>query len=250
MKTPIPSINIESIYFKNEKRLPLPKRMAQCTPDTQQALIAIGKEVEKKGGHLYLSDLFRSYDMQLQSHLDFVNKKKKAFSPPPGGSMHEAGRAFDLDLDNLKIKLADFWKIAEKFGVFPIIDKPTAGVSESWHFDCRGSHQKVYEYYKAGKGSNMKPYTAMSASGILSIGVKVDAFGKKQSDAAVQAGLVRLGFELGNIDGDIGQKTHTALSKAKITWTNADEVLLNVENKLKEKFPKEYEVMLFDGDIF
>lgn len=249
MKTPLPNINIESIYFKNEKRLSLPKRMAQCTPDTQAALIAIGKAVEKKGGHLYLSDLFRSYEMQLQSHLDFKSGRKKAFSPPPGGSMHEAGRAFDLDLDNLKIKLADFWEIAKKFGVFPIIDQPTAGKSESWHFDCRGSHQKVYEYYSAGKGKNMKSYTAMSASAILSIGVKVDAFGKKQSDAAIQFGLVRLGFELGNIDGDIGQKTRTALDKAGIVWTTVEEVLLNVENQLKEKYPKEFEVMLLDGDI-
>jgi len=250
MKTPLPGINIESIYFKDEKRLPLPSRMAQCTPDTQAALIAIGKAVEKKGGHLYLSDLFRSYEMQLQSHLDFKSGKKKAFSPPPGGSMHEAGRAFDLDLDNLKIKLADFWEIGKKFGVFPIIDKPIAGKSEAWHFDCRGSHQKVYEYYTAGKGKNMKSYTAMSASGILSIGVKVDAFGKNQSDAAVQAGLIRLGFELGNIDGDIGQKTRDALDKAKITWTNADEVLLAVENQLKEKYPQEYNVALFNEDDF
>jgi hypothetical protein len=249
MKTPLPNINIESIYFKDEKRLPLPKRMAQCTPDTQQALIAIGKAVEKKGGHLYLSDLFRSYEMQLQSHLDWKSGRKKAFSPPPGGSMHEAGRAFDLDLDNLKIKLADFWEIAEKFGVFPIIDKPKAGVSESWHFDCRGSHQKVYQYYAAKKGTNMKPYTAMSASGILSIDVNVDAFGKKQSDAAIQAGLIRLGFELGNIDGDIGQKTRTALDKAKIAWTTVDEVLLNVENQLKEMYPKEFEIPIIDGDI-
>jgi hypothetical protein len=249
MKTPLPNINIESIYFKDKKRLPLPKRMAQCTPDTQKALIAIGEAVEKKGGRLILSDLFRSYDMQLQAHLDFVTGRKKAFSPPPGGSMHEAGRAFDLDLDSLKIKLADFWKIAEKFGVFPIIEEPKAGVSESWHFDCRGSHQKVYEYYKAKKGTNMKAYTAMSASGILSIGVRVDAFGKNQTDAAIQAGLIRLGFELGNIDGDIGQKTRIALDKAGIEWTTAEGVLLDVENQLKEKYPAEYEVNLSDDVI-
>lgn len=244
MKTPLPNINIESIYFKDEKRLPLPKRMAQCTPDTQRALIEIGKAVEKEKGHLFLSDLFRSYEMQLQSHLDWKSGRKKAFSPPPGGSMHEAGRAFDLDLDNLKIPLADFWKIAKKFDVFPIIQKPTAGASESWHFDCRGSHQKVYQYYSAGKGGNMKSYTAMAVSGILSIGVQVDAFSKKQTEATIQAGLIRLGFELGNIDGDIGQKTRGALTKAKISWTNAEQALLAVENQLKEKYPQEYNVAL------
>lgn len=194
MKTPLTHINIESIYLKDGKRVPLPQRMAQCTPDTKQALIEIGKAVEAKGGHFYLSDLFRSYDMQLQSHLDWKNGRKSAFSPPPGGSMHEAGRAFDMDLSKIKIKLSDFWGIAKEFGFFPIISKPNADESEAWHFDCRGSHQKVYEYYAAGKGKNLKSYTAMAASAILSINVKVDAFGENQSEAAIQAGLIRLGF--------------------------------------------------------
>lgn len=240
MKTPLDHINIESIYFQDKKRLSLPKRMAQCTPDTKAALIEIGEEVEAKGGKFYLSDLFRSYDMQMQSHLDFASGRKKAFSPPPGGSMHEAGRAFDMDLDKMGMKLSEFWKIAAKHGFSPVIAKPTAGVSESWHFDCRGSHQLVYDYYKSGKGTNLKAYTAMAASGILSIGVKVDFFKTNQSAAAIQAGLIRLGFELGNIDGDVGQKTRTALGKADIEWTNADDVLLKVENLLREKFPQEY----------
>ena len=249
MKTPLTHINIESIYFKDGKRFPLPQKMAQCTPDTKQALIEIGKAVEAKGGQFYLSDLFRSYDMQLQSHLDWKNGRKSAFSPMPGGSMHEAGRAFDMDLSKIKIKLADFWKIAKEFGFFPIISQPDSNESEAWHFDCRGSHQKVYEYYKTGKGKNLKPYTAMAASAILSINVKVDTFGENQSEAAIQAGLIRLGFEHGNIDGDVGQKTRTALDKAEIIWTNAEQVLLIVENQLKEKYPSEYDVALFDDGI-
>lgn len=90
----------------------------------------------------------------------------------------------------------------------------------------------------------MKAYTAMAASGILAIGVKVDLFKNNQAAAAVQAGLVRLGFELGSIDGDIGQKTRTALTKAEVEWTTVEEVLLNVENLLKEKFPAEYKTTL------
>lgn len=246
MKTPLININIESIYFKDKKRLPLPPRMAQCAPDMKEALINIGEAVEAAGGKFYLSDLFRSYEMQMQSHNDFVSGRKKAFSPAPGGSMHEAGRAFDMDLGSIEISLADFWEIAAKFGVLPIISKPKAGVSESWHFDKRGSHGLVYNYYQAGKGTNMKAYTAMSASGILAIGVKVDRFGKNQSAAALQAGLIRLGFELGSIDGDIGQKTRTALDKAAIEWTNAEDTLLRVENALKEKFPEEYEFNMED----
>lgn len=250
MKSPLQSINIGSIYFKDKQRVQLPKLMARCTPDTRLALINIGVDVAKKGGNLYLSDLFRSYDMQLQSHLEWKTGKKTAFSPPPGGSLHEAGRACDLDLKSLKMKLADFWPIAAKHGMFPIIAKPVASESEAWHFDCRGSHQIVYDYYKAGKGSNMKsPYTAMAVSAILSVGVRVDQFGQNQAAAAIQIGLIRLGFELGSVDGDVGHKTRTALDEANIPWTTAEQTLLIVESQLKDKFPAEYNEILFDGEL-
>ena len=153
MTAPLVEVTITSIYKNAEgKRVPLPKRMAHCTPDMKTALQAVGVELEQQSGRLFLSDLFRSFDMQLQSHMDFVNGKKKAFSPPPGGSLHEAGRALDLDLESLApVKLAEFWELARPHGLLPIINKPTPGVSESWHFDCRGSHHIVYEYCPGGE---------------------------------------------------------------------------------------------------
>jgi len=234
-------IEILSIYKDsggNQKMLP--SRMAQCTPDTLKALQGIRDDLQAAGGDLVLSDLFRSYEMQLQSHLDFVTHKKKAFSPPPGGSMHEAGRACDLDLSALKMKLADFWPIAQKHEMRPIIATPNSGQSEAWHFDCRGSHDLVYSYYKSGKGTNMKPYEAMSASGILAIGVKVDRFGPNQSAAALQAALVRLGFELGSIDGQIGDNTRKALTAAGIPLTDTETELAAALDQLKAKFPEEF----------
>lgn len=157
MSTPLIELVVTSIY-KNTlgERLPLPRRMAQCTADMGAAIRALSAELADKAGDLFLSDLFRSYDMQLQSHLDFVKGKKTAFSPAPGGSMHEAGRALDLDLDSLGIELSEFWDLARARGLSPIIDTPKAGVSESWHFDCRGSHQIVYDYYRTGKGTNFE----------------------------------------------------------------------------------------------
>jgi D-alanyl-D-alanine carboxypeptidase len=110
MFAPVEDIKIKSIYPSGD----LPKNMARCTPDMLNALQGAAADVKTAGGELILSDLYRSYDMQLQAHLDYVTGKKKAFSPPPGGSMHEAGRAFDLDLSSLKMKLSDFWKIAAK----------------------------------------------------------------------------------------------------------------------------------------
>src|SRR5215203_3414248 len=100
---PLVTIDVESIYKSHGQRVSLPPRMAHCTPDMKAAIQKVGEELEARGGKLFLSDLFRSYDMQLQSHLDFVNGRKSAFSPHPGGSMHEAGRALDLDLEALRI---------------------------------------------------------------------------------------------------------------------------------------------------
>jgi hypothetical protein len=234
-------LDIRSIYkdASGQQKM-LPERMAQCTPDTRKALLGIRDDLRAAGGDLVLSDLFRSYEMQKQSHLDFVNKKKTAFSPAPGGSLHEAGRACDLDLSSLKMKLADFWVIAARHRMRPIIATPDSGKNEAWHFDCRGSHDLVYSYYKSGKGNNMKPYEAMSASAILAIGVKVDRFGQNQNVAALQSALVRLGFELGSIDGQIGNNTRKALTAAGIPLSDTDTELAAALEKLKAKFPEEF----------
>jgi len=243
MKTPLLDISFLSIYTKNGTRVPLPSRMARCTPDTYNALMRLKAKLEQAGGKLYLSDLFRSYDMQFQAHLDWKTGKKKAFSPPPGGSLHEAGRSFDLDLSALKVSLAKFWELAAAEGVSPIIAKPDTKISEAWHFDCRGSHALVYQYYKDGFGKNFdKPYAAMAASAILAIGQHVDYFGDKQSEAAIQAGLIRLGYKLGGIDGNIGEKTNKALSEAGIPGGNLADTLTAVEHLLQQKYPQEYAI--------
>jgi D-alanyl-D-alanine dipeptidase len=101
MPTALRDVSILSIYEVSGQRVLLPKRMAHATSDMQAGISAISAKLEAMGGHLFLSDLFRSYEMQLQSHLDWKTGKKSAFSPPPGGSLHEAGRALDLDLASL-----------------------------------------------------------------------------------------------------------------------------------------------------
>jgi len=243
MKSPLLPIDVISIY-KNRlgDPLPLPVRMAKCTPDTHTAIFNIATELAKRGGWLVLSDLFRSYDMQSQSHNDYMAGKKKSYSPPPGGSFHEAGRAFDLDLSAIKISLADFWTIAASYGVIPIIAKPNSRLSEAWHFDCRGSHQIVYQYYTNGKGNNFKPYTAAATSGILSAGIHVDTFGTNQRQAAIQSCLIRLGKTIGNIDGQLGKNSHRALDEIGVPFdlNNLDGMLLQVENLVQEKFAEEF----------
>ncbi|MGH9908233.1 MAG: hypothetical protein ACRD8U_21910 [Pyrinomonadaceae bacterium] len=242
MPTPLVDVTIMSIYITNNQRMPLPKRMARATPDMNATLQKVSAALEARGGHLYLSDLFRSYEMQLQSHLDWKTGKKQAFSPAPGGSLHEAGRALDLDLESLGVSLKDFWPIGREHGLFPIISAPTAGVSESWHFDCRGSHDIVYQHYKDGKGNNFsKPYVAMAASAILAIGVQVDKFGSKQKEAAVQSALIRLGHDIGNMDGGIGNRTKQALTAAGVPLADPATMLTALEAQLAARFPAEFQ---------
>lgn len=239
MFTPLMKITIDSIYDNG----PLPVRMAHCTPDTFAGTFAIQKDLRAAGTNLVLSDMFRSFEMQFEAHQDFITGKKTANSPPPGGSMHEAGRAFDFDLGKIKaMGLKAFWTIAAKHGFMPIIDQPDIGKNEAWHFDCRGSHQLVYDYYKAGKASNFKsPYTAMAASGIVSIGVKVEALGQDPKPAYVQSGLIRLGKTIGGMDGDIGTKSKTALSELGIdAGQPIDAIAAAIDAKLLEKFPGEF----------
>jgi hypothetical protein len=238
MFAPLVPIKIASIYNGD-----LPMRMAKCTSDMHAALFGVIAEFEGTNNSLVLSDLYRSYDMQAQAHSDFVTHKKTAFSPPPGGSMHEAGRAFDLDLDQIRaIKLAGFWPIAKRHGLSPIIDAPDPGKNEAWHFDCRGSHDLVYRYYLAGEGDNFaKPYTAMAASAIVSTGQKVDDLGDDPQAGYIQSGLIRLGQKIGNLDGQIGRRTQDGLAALGIdSSANIASIANEIEQKLKTAFPAEY----------
>ena len=231
--TPLVPITVASIY----NNAALPARMAKCTPDTAVALQAVVDDLRAIGHNLRLSDLFRSYEMQRQAHLDFVEKRKRAFSPPPGGSMHEAGRAMDIDLSSMGVPLKQFWEIAKAHGFFPIIDAPIASRSESWHFDCRGSHDAVYQYVKSGKaGASIAPYTQMAMSGILAIGVQVDTL-PDLGVGAVQSALIRLGHGPGRIDGVMGERTLAAMRDAGL---DPDDPVGSADLALKAKFTMEF----------
>ena len=243
----MPSILVKplvmSIYspIKDGPRGPMPERMAKVTPDMKRALYGIRDELKTAGGRLELSDLFRTYDMQLQAHLDYASGKKRAFSPPPGGGMHESGRAFDVDLGAIKVGLPAFWEIAKRWGVVPIIAEPDPKASECWHFECRGSHQLVYDHYKAGRGTNFASAAqAMAASAILSVGLPHDKFKGKQDAAYLQSGLIRLGHDVGNIDGDIGPKTLAKLSSLGVAGASVAAQVEGLDVLLRQKFPEEF----------
>ena len=229
MLTPLVPVNLPSIYNQQ----PLPARMARASKDFA---IALAQLSEKRPG-LRWSDLFRSYEMQKQANLDYLQGRKKAFSPPPGGSLHEAGRAMDIDLSTIGMSLAEFWAFLKPLGMVPIINKPDAGMSEAWHFEYRGSHQLVYDYAASGNvRADISPYKQAAASAILGLGIHVDQV-RDQNVAMIQSALIRLGYDAGPIDGDPGGRTVAALQQAGATLDTAEGVL---GPRLQEKFPQEF----------
>lgn len=238
-------IEIASIYTHNGHPVDLPERMAWCTPDMFRALVSLDAAIHARGGRLVLSDLFRTYDMQLQAHLDWKTGKKSAYSPPPGESMHEAGRALDLDLEKIEVGLAEFWDIVRSCGLEPIIAQPDSSASEAWHFDCRGSHGRVYAHYAGMTSANMKPYTAMSVSAVLALGGRVDRFAGREDAAAIQCALIRLGGDPGPIDGAIGSRTLAAVAHVGVTYSDPRSTREELDLRLQAAFPHEYSTAPF-----
>ena len=97
----------------------------------------------------------------------------------------------------------------------------------------------MYEYVQAGKaGTMLAPYTQMAQSAILAIGVKLDVV-PAQNVAFLQAGLIRLGFDPGRIDGVHGNRTSKALEAA---GADLGDPIAWVSEALRAKFPAEYAV--------
>ena len=163
--------------------------------------------------------------------------RKKAFSPPPGGSFHEAGRAMDIDLATIGMSLAAFWEVLKPLGLVPIVNTPNAKLSEAWHFDFRGSHQLVYDYASSGKvAATYSPYAQAARSAILALGQHVDSV-PDQDVALIQASLIRLGRDPGPIDGVAGFRTKAAAKAAGATMDNADTKLAD---QIQAQYPGEF----------
>lgn len=206
--TALVQANIMSIYKdKTGSNLPLPLRLNQFTPDTMRGVGQFRSALRARGGDLLLSDGHRTYDAQHQAHLDYVSHKKQAYSPAPGGSFHEAGRAIDLDLNSLRIPLIDCWHIVIPLGWFPIIKTPDTKLAESWHFEYRGPFQAFVQKYG---------YRTGAKAAIADIGQQVDEDPGKNAIMQLQWQLLRLNYLdcPDPIDGQRGHSTELAINEA------------------------------------
>ncbi len=241
---PLVPVPIASIYTRNGAPAPLPARMAWCAPDLRDALLALDTAVARRGGALRLSDLFRSAEMQDRAHADWKSGRKRAFSPPAGQSLHEAGRAFDLDLAALRMPLAEFWRLAAPHGVMPVIGTPCATSLEAWHFERPGSHALVRAYSATSDGAvrGVPARRVMVESALLALGLRAPRLGVRQREGFVQTALIRLGASPGPVDGIIGRRTRAALETFGLEWADPAHTVRMLEHLLRARFPEEHTV--------
>lgn len=196
-----------------------------ATADTAAALKALSDAVILAGGDFRVTECHRDVGVQKAARAKYdawvaagkpkpgtagFNDRtmKAAFVATPGRSMHNAGRAIDVDLGSLKFpniaadqQLDRLWAIAKPLGWSPIIKSADERASEAWHFDFYGDIKGVLD--RLG-------YEQAALCGAILVGHgDLSGFG-----AELQALLARAGFDIGKIDGAPGAKTRLGLMTA------------------------------------
>jgi len=217
MSTQLIQVEIPSIYFRNGKRVMLPKSMAKFTPDTAGAIKDISdwvrREVPGDSEHLFFSDGYRTYEMQLQAHLDWKCHRKSAYSPPPGSSFHEAGRAVDFDVPSICLHIGynKFYEQAKSMGWSFVIPRPQHNLPEAWHMEWRGIYNDMVK---------RRSYKEAVIAAILDIDGKVDDDIADDDIQEIQMILKYLGYDPGPTDGILGKRTMQAIMLARLDHSN------------------------------
>ncbi|MDX6692705.1 MAG: zinc D-Ala-D-Ala carboxypeptidase, partial [Blastocatellia bacterium] len=195
-------VRVPSIY--GTKGDPLPERMAKLVRPAALALQKVYQAVAAEGGHLFISDMFRTFAEQQKAHSDFITGRKKAFSPPACNSVHESARAIDIDAFDTEIGHRRVRQILNAHGWVNIVVTLTG--SECWHYEFR---EQKFEDIKKARG-----YTAMARSmkeEIGNVGDVGNAEKEKEKVKFIQDSLNKImGLNLG-VDGIYGERTKQAI---------------------------------------
>lgn len=195
------TVKVPGIYPKGQ---PLPKHMAKLVRPAAEALQKVYADIVQEGGHLYISDMFRSAEMQQKAHEDWKSGRKKDYSPPACSGVHESARAIDIDAFDTGIGHKRVREILNRHGWVNIVKTLTG--SECWHYEFR---EDRWEHYKQQHG-----YAAMARAMKDEIGNLVgleEAVAGEGEVKWLQAGLNRLlGLNL-TVDGVYGAATKQAV---------------------------------------
>jgi hypothetical protein len=226
-------IAVDSIYGG-----PLPARLAKLAEDAAASLEQVKLGFATKHALFRLTDAYRDPAEQAKAHNDYVTGKKTSYSPPAGSSMHEAGRAIDVDLAALihpgsvpaGYTLMDEGDVRNVLATHSWIaianqgDPHSVDVKESWHFEFRGPFQKVYNETLSATKNHSQAYTAMAKAAIADLS-KDTAEAEKPARRTLRKGdkgaevvelQAALDMPLNQIDGDFGAKTEGFVFKFQI----------------------------------
>jgi peptidoglycan hydrolase-like protein with peptidoglycan-binding domain len=184
----------------------LPDRMAKLVKSAAMALQKVYADITNEGGHLFISDMFRSAEEQQKAHEDWQSGRKSDFSPPSCNSVHEAARAIDIDAFDTGIGHRRVREILNKHGWVNIVETLTG--SECWHYEFR---EDRWETYKVQNG-----YSAMARAMKQEIGNVAgldQAISREEEVKWLQESLNKiLGLQL-QTDGIYGKNTRESVRK-------------------------------------
>lgn len=193
-------VNVQVPGIYGTKGDPLPKRMAKLVREAAVALNKVFQDVAQAGGHLYLSDMFRSAHEQQQAYNDYKTGRKSAFSPPSCGSVHEAARAIDIDAFDTGIGHKRVRDILNKHGWVNIVETLTG--SECWHYEFRGD--KWEQYYAQNGYAAMARAMKKDIGNVLNLQQAID---HEEEIKKVQTALNKLFGSNLEVDGMLGPMT-------------------------------------------
>jgi hypothetical protein len=205
-----------------------------ATPATAAAMKRLADAVTAEGGDFRVTESHRDIVVQRTARNRYDNwvragkpkqgtagfnasTMKAAYVATPGRSMHNAGRAIDVDIASLKFpgvaadkQLDKLWTLAKAVGWSPIIKSADERASEAWHFDC---------YDDLAPMLRRVGYEQTALCGAILVG-HGDLTGFVPE---IQALLCRAGFDIGGIDGVVGPRTKRSLAAA----LNVTDVVVN-----------------------
>lgn len=204
---------ISSYRDKKGNRLPIEKLGigSLIHPEMFEALKKLEELINEDGGSLFITDLFRDYKLQKYLREKYEKGIQKAFASKPGESFHGGGCAIDLDVQNLnfpKVLKKDWikhlWYLAIPLGFRPVIEKAEF-ISECWHLDYIPSYLKdnktIFKYVDAARCVNLDCGNWDTE----------EQSQNKIYNLFIQSQLMRLDFNIGSIDGIVGNKTKNAV---------------------------------------
>ncbi len=196
-------VSVPGIYPKGGV---LPERMAKLVRSAAESLQTVYAEVVKKGGHLYISDMFRSAEEQQKAHEDYLAGRKDSYSPASCSSVHEAARAIDIDAFDTVIGHARTRRILNEHGWVNIVDTLTG--KECWHYEFR---EERWQTYKDQHGYPAMAHAMKEEIGNL-VGLE-QANANKEEVKWLQDGLNKIMQAGLVVDGHYGPQTKRAVKR-------------------------------------